>query len=272
MRYIKLFEAHKNIIKVEPDIEYEALEHVRTKLQEIYHVLGIPMTLGILTKNIAVGSKSILNKYYQFKFETNLNSIPYSIVSILTKPQLIPFVGASLDKPFNYKDKVLLCLQDSNKNKTFIQEISTSLSKYDLNDHIKLPPLREAQTFKGYHQYFNNSNPNEVYKIVNNFLLMIFNDLKNSLSNNVYTTPMGCCEITSLAFVIKEFILANRELNEPLLIPDTVIQPLKKALGQLPKSHEAYSLINQHNPKLYSALKSNETEDAITMTGMGFDD
>jgi hypothetical protein len=288
MRYIKLFEDYDDDIKnsgygghifhyaylnnevIKPDVSYEVFSIIEDKLRKIYDILGLPLTVGIRTKQIGNKLNYITNQYYQFKFDTNINSKPYSIVSTLSRPDLIPFVGASLEKPFDYKDKVYICVEDVNRNKTFIQELSASLSKYDLDTNKLI--LKESLNFKGFHHYFNTDDPDKIYQNVNNFLLMLFTDLKNGLSKNVYTTPMGCVEITSLSFVIKEFIVANKNLNSPVIIPDTVTKPLLKAIGRLPKSHEVLNEISKNNPILYNALKSDNTDKAVDMHDMGFSD
>ena len=242
----------------------------------MYELLGLPCTVGIISKNIRTEVWdqvfSFKNQYYRFKFDTNINSKPYSILSILSRPELIPFVGGSLENPFTYKDKALICLRDENNNKTFLQELSTSLSRFDIIDDEPIP-TNEALKFKGINNHcFNSVTPQGIYKNINNFLLNSFSDKETPLCNEVYVSSMGTVNITSLVFVIKEFIMANSNLNSPVIIPDTVIKPLLNALNKLPNTHKMWYEISIKNAKLYTELKSNDSDNAVNMHDMGFSD
>lgn len=199
-----------------------------------------------------------------FKFTVNLNAKPYSILSILSRPDLLS--NHILDKdenPFSTTRSTSLMYKENN-SRYFVHQVNAIFSRYDINTD---EPIKEPINVSNLNNTFYYDSPIKVYHYIINYL-------NNICTNNTVRISGDDTniEIEKLSNCIKDFILANQNLNKPVIIPNSVVSYLQNAIARMSKPFETYDEIKKNNPYIYNAIKNNIGDLASSLNRAGFED
>ena len=234
MKYLKQFENFKI-----PYITEEEVQYLISKLRKIFDILGFNI---IFTSDTYTNSYNndynddpvqYSFRYYKFKFELNVNKIPYSISNILTR-DIVP-------KDFSDKFKFISdaypeSAYENGQNNNLVKEISLYISKEKINSFNKFINAKDAE------EAFN--------FIIRNFINLMSHNIIDKITTGFSKTT----DIPDFSENIIAYLNSNSNYNSEITIPNIILDKLIIEINKLSNSLNVYDTIKIKLPFIYDKL------------------